>query len=59
MTDRVDSRLSIAVNKGLAAMYLQGLSAGIRVMRAEGVPANIAERALLKPRHRRATDWKS
>lgn len=56
--DRLDSKLSITVNKGLAAMYLNGLSAGIKIMRAGGVPADIADRVLLKPHCRRETDWK-
>ena len=56
--NRLDSKLSIAVNKGLAAMYLHGLSAGIKIMRAGGVPAGIADRVLLKPHRRRVTDWK-
>ena len=56
--DRLNSKLNAAVNKGLAAMYLQDFSAGIKIMRDAGVPAETAERVALKPQSRRATDWK-
>ena len=55
---RVDKKIEIAVNRGLAAALLADIRAGVRVMSEEGVPADVMTRVLLAPQQRRATDWK-
>ena len=45
-----------AVNRGLAVALFEGISAGARVMSAEGVPLEVSARVLGNHK-RRATDW--
>jgi hypothetical protein len=54
---RIDSNLTAAVNRALAAAMLVNVRAGVRSMIKEGVPAKIAARVLFNPQQRRATDW--
>jgi hypothetical protein len=56
--DRTNKETEAAVNRGLAAALFGGLAAGARVMRDEQVPLHVARRVLLRPRLRRATDWR-
>jgi hypothetical protein len=55
---RLDKRLDLAVNKGLAAALLDGIAEGVRIMGRAGVPRNVISRVFLAPTRRRATDWK-
>ena len=55
---RLDAGLDALVNKGLAAAFLLGLSAGMKLMSEGGVPPAVIERVFFEPDHRRATDWK-
>jgi hypothetical protein len=54
---RVDSSLTAAVNRALAAAMLVNVRAGVRSMIKEGVPPKIAARVLFNPQQRRASDW--
>jgi hypothetical protein len=56
--NRFDGELDAVVNRGLAAAFLLGLSAGMKVMREGGVPAAVIERVFFEPQRRRSTDWK-
>ena len=56
-SDRADTRLDSAINKGLAATMLVNVGAGVKVMIDQGVPPEIATRVLLDPQSHRATDW--
>lgn len=55
---RGNRALEAAVNRGLAAVYLLGLTAGARLMREEGVPPEVMSRVLMHPARRRAGDWR-
>ena len=55
---RADERMEAAVERGLVAALLNGVSAGVVVMVEEGVPLSVAARVLLHPEQRRATDWR-
>jgi hypothetical protein len=56
--DRLNNRLDVAVNKGLAAALLVDVNAGVKVMIDQGVPPQVVARVLLTPEQRRASDWK-
>jgi hypothetical protein len=56
--NRVDFDLDAVVNKGLAAAFLKGLAAGMKVMSEGGVPPAVIERVFFDPDRRRSTDWK-
>lgn len=47
----------LAVGRGLAAMLLDGVRAGIEVMKKENVPMDVIYRVLFSPGKRRETDW--
>lgn len=55
---RGNRSLEAAVNRGLAAVYLLGLTAGAQLMREEGVPPEVMRRVLMHPRQRRSGDWR-
>lgn len=55
---RANERIEAAVERGIVAALLNGVSAGVLVMVDEGVPLNVAVRVLLHPERRRATDWR-
>lgn len=55
---RVDKKVEVAVNRGLAAAMLADVRAAIKVMTEEGVPAEVMARVILSPQSRRATDWR-
>lgn len=59
MSVRANERMKAAVERGLVAALLNGVSAGVLVMVEEGVPLNVAVRVLLHPERRRATDWRN
>lgn len=54
---RLYKSTELAVNRGLAAMLLEGVRAGIEVMQKENVPMDVIYRVLLSPSKRRETDW--
>lgn len=54
--ERENTEVESAVNRGLAVALFQGISAGARVMSAEGVPLEVSARVLGNHK-RRATDW--
>lgn len=56
--ERVNDKLEVAVNRGIAAILMQGLSEGIKVMKDNQVPVEIVARVALSPSSRRSTDWK-
>lgn len=56
--ERVNDKMDIAVNLGLAATLMSGVVEGIKVMRDNKVPMHIAARVIQSPELRRATDWK-
>ena len=56
--DRLDSKLDVAINRGLAAALLVNVQTGIKVMINHGVPPHVATRVFLTPQQRRASDWK-
>ena len=53
---RSNTDVESAVNRGLAVALFEGISAGARVMSAEGVPLEVSARVLGNHK-RRATDW--
>ena len=53
---RSNTDFESAVNRGLAVALFEGISAGARVMSAEGVPLEVSARVLGNHK-RRATDW--
>ena len=55
---RVNDKLDIAVNMGIAATLMSGVVEGIKVMKENQVPMHIAARVIQNPELRRATDWK-
>ncbi|MDI1308464.1 MAG: hypothetical protein PSV17_03405 [Methylotenera sp.] len=55
---RVNEELAAAVNKGIAAILMDGVHEGIKVMKDNHVPLQIAARVILDPNLRRSTDWK-
>lgn len=55
---RIDTRTAAAVNKGLATALLVDIQSGAKIMRAAGVPPEVAVRVFLNPGRRRASDWK-
>ncbi|HZV54847.1 MAG TPA: hypothetical protein VFF82_07905 [Rhodocyclaceae bacterium] len=55
---RLDRKLEIAVNRGLAAALLADVHAGVRLMNDERVPPDVVARVILDPQRRRASDWK-
>jgi hypothetical protein len=57
--DRIDSKLDVAVNRGLAAALLVDFPAGVKVMIDQGVPPHVVTRVFLTPQQRRASDWKN
>jgi len=57
--DRVDSKLDVAINRGLAAALLVDVPAGVKVMIDHGVPPHVVTRVFLTPQQRRASDWKN
>lgn len=58
MNERLNNDLEAVVNKGIAALLLFDIRAGVRVMREGHVPHQIIKRIILNPKSRRATDWK-
>lgn len=56
--ERVNNKLEAAVNQGIAAITLQGFSEGIKVMKENQVPVEIAARVVLSPNSRRSPDSK-
>lgn len=54
---RLDKRLEAAVNRGLAVMLLDGVLAGLKVMREEQVPPHVMARLILGSQFHRASDW--
>ncbi len=57
--DRLDSKLDVAINRGLAAALLVDVQAGVKVMIDHGVPPQVVARVFLTPQQRRASDWKN
>lgn len=55
---RVNTNLEVAVNRGIAALLIFGIREGIKVMRDNHVPIEIAKRIILGPNTRRASDWR-
>ena len=55
---RHDDSLDAAVNRGIAAILMTGIHAGIEVMKENKVPLHIVARVVLGPNSRRSTDWK-
>jgi len=53
---RSNTEIESAVNRGLAVALFEGISAGAKVMSAEGVPLEVSARVLGNHK-RRATDW--
>jgi len=53
---RANFDIESAVNRGLAVALFEGISAGAKVMSAEGVPLEVSARVLGNHK-RRATDW--
>lgn len=55
---RTNNELDAAVNRGIAAILMFGVQEGIKVMKANKVPVQIAARIVKSPNLRRSTDWK-
>lgn len=53
---RVNNHLETIVNRGIAAILLSGIRAGIKVMNEGQVPSHIIARIILSPKSHRATD---
>lgn len=56
MVSRTDLRTELIVAAGIALSVHGGLEVGARFMAERNVPQSVAERVLLKPWQRRATD---
>ena len=57
--DRIDMKLEVVVNKGLAAALLtDAVPIGIKIMSRGGVPPEVISRVFFQPQQRRSTDWK-
>ncbi len=56
--ERTHPDVEMAVNRGIAAAMLEGVSEGLKVMEEAGVPRNISVRVLNSKSRRRASDWK-
>ncbi|HEX7641192.1 MAG TPA: hypothetical protein VF472_03175 [Burkholderiaceae bacterium] len=54
---RTNKEIEMAVNRGLAASMLNGVTIGAEIMKAAGVPLHVSTRVLGNPNQRRATDW--
>jgi hypothetical protein len=54
--ERSNSEVASAVNRGLAVALFEGISAGAKIMSAQGVPLEVSARVLGNHK-RRATDW--
>ena len=54
---RLYKNTELAVTRGLAAILLDGVRAGVEIMRKENVPPEVISRVLLSPSRRRETDW--
>ncbi|GEM_PF-6646658 len=54
---RTNKDIEMAVNRGLAASMLNGMTVGAEVMKAGGVPLHVSTRVLANPNQRRGTDW--
>lgn len=55
---RLSWRTEAAVNRGLALALLEGVRAGIELMKKERVPLDVIYRVILSPSKRRDTDWR-
>ncbi len=55
---RTNLELDAAVNRALAAMLLDGVEAGLKLMKDEQVPPDVMARLTLGSELRRKTDWK-
>lgn len=58
LDERSNGDYAVAVNRGIAAALLGGVSEGLKVMTAAGVPKNICLRVLNSKTRRRASDWR-
>lgn len=59
VVDRINMKLEVAVNKGLAAALLtNAVPIGIKIMSRGGVPLEVISRVFFRPQQRRSTDWK-
>ncbi|MDI1309926.1 MAG: hypothetical protein PSV17_10925 [Methylotenera sp.] len=54
--ERVNGKLEAAVKTGIAAVLSQGFHEGIKVMKDNQVPVEIAARVILSPKSRRSSD---
>ncbi len=56
--ERVNEKLDTAVSKGIATTLISGVLEGIKFMRDNQVPIQIALRIIKGQKFRRSTDWK-
>jgi intracellular sulfur oxidation DsrE/DsrF family protein len=56
--ERAQTDIDVVVNQGLAAALLDGIPAGIKIMRERGVPIEVCLRVMRSKNRRRDTDWK-
>lgn len=54
--ERLNGKLEAAVKTGLAAVLAHGFHEGIKVMKENKVPVEIAARVILSPKSRRSSD---
>jgi len=54
---RLYRHTATAIEKGVAAALLTDVKAGAAIMKAEGVPIEVALRVLLHPHERRGGTW--